>query len=205
MFAQICVQWISNKNTVQIMENGFKGERKMSNIWHDISPSRINADDFISVIEIEKGSKNKYELDKETGHIILDRILYTSTHYPANYGLIPRTYADDGDPLDVLVLCSEMLQPLSLVRCYPIGVITMVDGGKMDEKIIAIPFNDPTYNTYHDIAELPEHIFSEMRHFFTVYKNLEGKETAVDEVKGPEEARKIIMSCIDAYIEKYCR
>ncbi|MEG0910199.1 MAG: inorganic diphosphatase [Ruthenibacterium sp.] len=177
----------------------------MSNIWHDISPSRINADDFISVIEIEKGSKNKYELDKETGHIILDRILYTSTHYPANYGLIPRTYADDGDPLDVLVLCSEMLQPLSLVRCYPIGVITMVDGGKMDEKIIAIPFNDPTYNTYHDIAELPEHIFSEMRHFFTVYKNLEGKETAVDEVKGPEEARKIIMSCIDAYIEKYCR
>lgn len=177
----------------------------MSNIWHDINPSRIGADDFIAVIEIEKGSKNKYELDKETGHIILDRILYTSTHYPANYGLIPRTYADDGDPLDVLVLCSEMLQPLSLVRCYPIGVITMVDGGKMDEKIIAIPFNDPTYNTYHDIAELPEHIFSEMRHFFTVYKNLEGKETAVDDVKGPDEARKIIVNCIDAYIEKYCR
>lgn len=177
----------------------------MSNIWHDISPSRINADDFIAVIEIEKGSKNKYELDKETGHIILDRILYTSTHYPANYGLIPRTYADDGDPLDVLVLCSEVLQPLSLVRCYPIGVITMVDGGKMDEKIIAIPFNDPTYNNYHDITELPDHVFSEMRHFFTVYKSLEGKETAVDEVKGPAEARKIITSCIDAYIEKYCR
>ncbi|MEF9969344.1 MAG: inorganic diphosphatase [Ruthenibacterium sp.] len=177
----------------------------MSNIWHDINPSRIGADDFIAVIEIEKGSKNKYELDKETGHIILDRILYTSTHYPANYGLIPRTYADDGDPLDVLVLCSEMLQPLSLVRCYPIGVITMIDGGKMDEKIIAIPFNDPTYNGYHDIAELPDHIFSEMRHFFTVYKNLEGKETAVDDVKGPDEARKIIVNCIDAYIEKYCR
>ncbi|MEG1407851.1 MAG: inorganic diphosphatase, partial [Ruthenibacterium sp.] len=169
------------------------------------NPSRIGADDFIAVIEIEKGSKNKYELDKETGHIILDRILYTSTHYPANYGLIPRTYADDGDPLDVLVLCSEMLQPLSLVRCYPIGVITMIDGGKMDEKIIAIPFNDPTYNGYHDIAELPDHIFSEMRHFFTVYKNLEGKETAVDDVKGPDEARKIIVNCIDAYIEKYCR
>ena len=90
----------------------------MTNIWHDISPSRINPEDFIAVIEIEKGSKKKYELDKETGHIILDRILYTSTHYPANYGLIPRTFADDGDPLDVLVLCSEVLAPLSLVRCY---------------------------------------------------------------------------------------
>ena len=108
----------------------------MSNIWHDISPARINPDDFIAVIEIEKGSKKKYELDKETGHIILDRILYTSTHYPANYGLIPRTYADDGDPLDVLVLSSEVIAPLSLVRCYPIGVITMEDQGKMDEKII---------------------------------------------------------------------
>ncbi|MEG2083288.1 MAG: inorganic diphosphatase, partial [Oscillospiraceae bacterium] len=106
----------------------------MSNIWHDISPSRINPDDFIAVIEIEKGSKNKYELDKETGKIILDRILYTSTHYPANYGLIPRTYADDGDPLDVLVLCSEVIHPMSLVRCFPIGVITMCDSGKLDEK-----------------------------------------------------------------------
>ena len=156
----------------------------MSNIWHDISPSRITAEDFIAVIEIEKGSKKKYELDKETGSLILDRILYTSTHYPANYGLIPRTYADDNDPLDVLVLCSEVIQPLSLVRCYPIGVITMLDQGKLDEKIIAIPFKDPTYNSYHDVSELPSHIFTEMSHFFTVYKNLEQKETMVDEVRG---------------------
>lgn len=118
------------------------------NIWHDISPKRITAEDFIAVIEISKGSKNKYELDKETGLLILDRILYTSTHYPANYGFIPRTYADDGDPLDVLVLCSEELVPLSLVRCYPIGVMSMIDNGKYDEKIIAIPFSDPTYNGY---------------------------------------------------------
>ena len=109
----------------------------MANIWHDISPSRITSNDFIAVIEIEKGSKKKYELDKETGHLILDRILYTSTHYPTNYGFIPRTYADDNDPLDVLVLCSEVIQPLSLVRCYPIGVITMLDQGRLDEKIIA--------------------------------------------------------------------
>ena len=177
----------------------------MSNIWHDISPARINAEDFIAVIEIEKGSKKKYELDKETGSLILDRILYTSTHYPANYGLIPRTYADDGDPLDVLVVCSEVIQPLSLVRCYPIGVLTMLDQGRLDEKIIAIPFKDPTYNSYHDIGELPSHIFSEMTHFFSVYKNLEGKETVVDELRGAEDAKKVICKCLDAYIEKFCR
>ncbi|MEG0617279.1 MAG: inorganic diphosphatase [Oscillospiraceae bacterium] len=177
----------------------------MSNIWHDISPARINPNDFVAVIEIEKGSKNKYELDKETGHIMLDRILHTSTHYPANYGFIPRTFADDGDPLDVLVLCSENLYPLSLVRCYPIGVIKMLDQGKLDEKIIAIPFDDPTYNDYHNIEELPNHISAEMRHFFSVYKSLEGKETVVDEVQGAEDAQNIIHKCIDLYIEKFCR
>ena len=169
------------------------------NIWHDISPERITPDDFISVIEIEKGSKKKYELDKQTGLIILDRILYTSTHYPANYGFIPRTFADDGDPLDVLVLTNEAIDPLVLVRCYPIGVITMIDNGKNDEKIIAIPFDDPNYNTYTDISDLPSHLFDEMRHFFSVYKQLEGKETAVDEVRGHEAALKIIKQCIDNY------
>ena len=177
----------------------------MSNIWHDINPSRINPDNFIAVIEIGKGSKNKYELDKETGHIILDRILYTSTHYPANYGLIPRTYAEDGDPLDVLVVCSENILPMSLVRCYPIGVMLMLDSGKRDEKIIAIPFEDPTYNEYKDISELPTHIYNEMRHFFTVYKSLEGKETVVNDVAGAEEARRVIQEALDAYIEKFCR
>lgn len=177
----------------------------MSNIWHDMNPNRIHPEDFIAVIEISKGSKKKYELDKETGSLILDRILYTSTHYPANYGLIPRTYADDNDPLDVLVLCSEVIQPLSLVRCYPIGVITMLDQGKLDEKIIAIPFKDPTYNSYHDVSELPSHIFTEMSHFFTVYKNLEQKETMVDEVRGAEDAKKVIQKCLDQYIEKFCR
>ncbi len=177
----------------------------MSNIWHDISPKRINPDDFIAVIEIEKGSKKKFELDKETGLIILDRILYTSTHYPANYGFIPRTYADDHDPLDVLVLCSEPIEPLSMVRCYPIGVITMMDNGRFDEKIIAIPFNDPTYNSYNDISELPPHVFNEMRHFFSVYKALEGKETAVDEVKDRKEAVGIISNALELYVETFCK
>ncbi len=177
----------------------------MSNIWHDISPARITPSDFIAVVEIEKGGKKKYELDKQTGLLILDRILYTSTHYPSNYGLIPRTYADDEDPLDVLILCSEVIQPLSLVRCFPIGVLTMLDQGHLDEKIIAIPFQDPTYNSYRDVSELPAHIFSEMSHFFTVYKNLEGKETVVDEVRGAAEAQKVIAKSLNAYVDKFCR
>ena len=177
----------------------------MSNIWHDISPKRIGAEDFICVIEISKGSKKKYELDKETGFIMLDRILYTSTHYPANYGFIPRTYGDDKDPLDVLLLCSEPLEPLSLVRAYPIGVISMIDNGRNDEKIIAIPFNDPTYNHYTNIDQLPNHIFEEMRHFFSVYKNLENKTTAVNEVSDRDAAIKVIENAIDSYIENFCK
>lgn len=175
------------------------------NIWHDISPKRIKSDDFCAVIEIPKGSKSKYELDKETGLLILDRILYTSTHYPSNYGFIPRTYASDNDPLDVLVLCSEDIHPLSMVRCYPIGVIAMVDGGMKDEKIIAIPFHDPTYNGYRDISDLPKHIFDEMSHFFSVYKALEGKVTAIDEIKGAQEAKQIIQESIDAYLNHFCK
>ncbi len=177
----------------------------MGNIWHDISPKRITPNDFMAVIEITKGSKKKYELDKETGVLMLDRILYTSTHYPANYGFIPRTYGDDGDPLDVVVICSEKIDPMTLVRCYPIGVITMKDSGKLDEKIISIPFNDPNYNGYKDISELPAHVFDEMKHFFKVYKNLEDKETVVDEVQNRDAAVEIVKKCINNYITEFCR
>ena len=177
----------------------------MANIWHSISPKRITPEDFICVIEIPKGSRKKYELDKETGFMMLDRILYTSTHYPANYGFIPRTYGDDGDPLDVLLICAEDIEPMTLVRAYPIGVITMMDNGRHDEKIIAIPFNDPNYNHYRKIEELPAHIFEEMRHFFAVYKNLEGKDTDVNEVGPREEAVEIIKTAIDQYIERFCK
>ena len=169
------------------------------NIWHDIAADKIRPEDFYAVIEITKGSKNKYELDKATGLMVLDRILYTSTHYPANYGFIPRTYAEDKDPLDVLVLCSEQINQQTLVRCYPIGVISMIDSGATDDKIIAIPFNDPMYNTYKNIDELPTHIYEEIRHFFSVYKSLEGKETAVDEAKGRDEAIKIIEQSLENY------
>ena len=174
------------------------------NIWHDMSPKRVTKEDFMAVIEISKNSKTKYELDKDTGMILLDRILYTSTHYPSNYGMLPRTFAEDGDPLDVLVLCSEPIYPMSLVRCYPIGVITMIDNGDADDKIIAIPFNDPTYNSYTDISQLPQHIFQEMSHFFSVYKSLENKQTAIDEIRNREVAVEIIERSIQRYKELYC-
>lgn len=177
----------------------------MSNIWHDIDPKRVTPEDFIAVIEIPQGSKKKYELDKSTGLIILDRVLHTSTHYPANYGFIPRTYGDDEDPLDVLVLCSEALDPLTLVRCYPIGVIKMLDNGRNDEKIIAVPFSDPTFNSIHDLSELPAHRFDEMAHFFAVYKALEGKETVPGDVMGREEAISIIKGALSNYIEHFCK
>ena len=175
------------------------------NIWHDISGERITKEKFVGVIEISKGCKNKYELDKETGRLRLDRVLYTATHYPANYGFIPRTYAEDNDPLDVLVLCQEDLVPLTLVECYPIGVLIMIDGNERDEKIIAVAEKDPFLNTYNDISELPAHISSEIKHFFEVYKQLEDKETVVEEFLGRKEAEDIIEKAIANYKEKFSK
>lgn len=169
------------------------------NIWHDIDRKHINPDDFVALIEIPKGCSCKYELDKETGLLKLDRILYTATHYPANYGLIPATYADDGDPLDVLVLCSEPVYPMTLIRVYPIGVMRMSDGGKADDKIIAIPFSDPSYFGIKSLDGLPAHIFDEIMHFFSVYKQLENKVTAVKMLLGSDEAKKIIAEAIECY------
>ncbi len=173
------------------------------NIWHDIDYKLVTPEKFMAVIEIPKGSKTKYELDKNTGMLRLDRILYTSTHYPASYGFIPRTYGDDLDPLDALVLCSQHIYPMTLVECHPIGVITMIDSGSRDEKIICVPTSDPNYNTYTDISQLPDHIFEEMKHFFSVYKNLENKHTAVDGVMGRSTAVKIISEAIKAYNKKF--
>ena len=175
------------------------------NIWHDIDPARISSKAFEALIEIPKGSKAKYELDKETGILKLDRVLYTSTVYPANYGFIPRTLAEDGDPLDVLVLTNEVIHPMTLVSCYPIGVIKMIDGGSLDEKIIAIPFKDPSYNDYYDIHELPKHIFDEMMHFFEVYKVLEHKKTTVKEISHRDDAVEVIEKCIKIYNDKFVK
>ncbi len=169
------------------------------NPWHDVAPERVTPEKFLAVIEISKGSKNKYELDKSTGLLILDRVLFTSTIYPQNYGFIPRTFAEDYDPLDVLVLSSEPIVPLSFVEAIPIGVLIMTDGGQKDEKIIAVAENDPFYNCYTNINQIPSHIMDEIKHFFTVYKTLEHKVTAVDVVKGPEVAKEIITNTMAVY------
>lgn len=173
------------------------------NIWHDISPEMITPERFMAVIEIKKGGKNKYELDKATGMLKLDRVLYTSTHYPANYGFIPRTYGDDGDPLDVLVLCSEAIEPMTLVQCRPIGVFEMYDGEDRDEKVIAVPLGDPNYNFMFDISQLPEHVLEEIRHFFTVYKELESHKTVVSRAENREEANRVINEAIRAYQQTF--
>lgn len=175
------------------------------NIWHDLNPARITTENFLAVIEISKGSKKKYELDKETGLLIMDRILYTSTHYPANYGFIPLTYAEDGDPLDVLVLCSEAIEPLTLVQCYPIGLIKMIDNQEVDEKIIAIPFKDPSLNVYRDISALPAHTYQEISHFFEVYKQLEHKVTSIKEVLGRDDAVKAIAKALEMYQQEFAQ
>ncbi len=173
------------------------------NIWHNVDKKRISEDKFEALIEIPKGSKTKYELDKDTGILRVDRILYTSTVYPANYGFIPKTLADDGDPLDVLVLCNESFYPMTLVTCRAIGVIKMVDNDELDEKIIAVPVDDPNYKNYYDINELPQHLLDEMMHFFEVYKALEHKVTTVKEVCHKYESIGIIRKCINAYNDKF--
>ena len=141
----------------------------------------------------------KYEIDKDSDCLFVDRFMATPMFYPANYGFIPRTYGDDLDPLDVLVLCTEPIDPMTLVRCYPIGVIRMLDSGRNDDKVIGIPFSDPTYNSYHSIKELPPHVFDEMIHFFQVYKSLEGKQTAPGEVQDREVALEVIRKARNDY------
>lgn len=173
------------------------------NIWKDINKKRIKPDDFIVCIEIKQGDKTKYELDKETGFLMMDRVLYTSTNYPMNYGFIPLTLSEDNDPLDVFVLCSQPLDRLCLVRCFPIGVVTMKDREEEDEKIIAIPFGDPQYNTYKDISQLPKHIFDELEHFLKVYKQLEDKEVKVEALQGYENAIEVIRKNIKRY-QDFC-
>ena len=171
------------------------------NILHDINPKRISKDKFMAVIEISKGSKNKYELDKETGLLMLDRVLFTSTHYPANYGFVPRTLSEDGDPLDVFVYCTQEIQPMSLVECMPIGAIDMVDNHQIDTKIIAVPVGDPTYSDFKSITDLPPHLIDELMHFLRVYKELEGKKTEISQFYDCDYAKEAIEICMKRYCD----
>ena len=176
----------------------------MSNILHKVPEDRITPEDFLAYIEIPAHSKNKYEYDEECHALLLDRILFTATHYPHNYGFIPKTWGLDDDPLDVMIIASEPVLPASLVRCSPIGVLSMVDSGKVDDKIIAVCVNDPFYAGFEDIHQLPKHMFNEIRHFFTVYKQLEtGKHTEIEGFYGREEAIRVIKAAKARYHEVF--
>ncbi len=170
----------------------------MKNLWRSI-PLGNPRGQLNAIIEIPKGSKAKYEFDKETGLIFLDRILYTATYYPANYGFIPQTISRDGDPLDILVLCQESLLPKTLVHVKAIGIVKMTDQKKTDEKIIAVPLRDPSYSSYRDVSQLPVHFLEEIKHFFRVYKQLEGKKTLVRRILGRWEAVKTIRESAERF------
>lgn len=174
----------------------------MSNPWHDVTPGERLPGQFMSVIEIPTGSNVKYELDKRTGLLRLDRVLYSAVHYPANYGFIPQTFAEDNDPLDVLVLCQEPVLPLTLVDSRAIGVMTMVDSGKKDHKILAVAIHDPEYNGFHEASELPAHRLAMLRRFFQDYKTLEGKVVEVEEFESSAAALPIIEDALNRYSQK---
>jgi inorganic pyrophosphatase len=167
--------------------------------WHDVTPGEGLPNEFIAVVEIPMGSSVKYELDKETGMLRLDRILYSAVFYPANYGFIPQTLAEDDDPLDVLVLCQEAVAPLTLVHARAIGLMTMIDAGKKDHKILAVASHDPEYNGFREAAELAVHRLTMLRRFFQDYKTLEGKAVEVDEMEPAAAALPVIEEALSRY------
>ena len=148
--------------------------RQIIHMWHDLPPGPEVPDLVYTVVEVPRGSRNKYEYDKALGLIRLDRVLFSAMYYPGDYGFIPQTYYDDGDPLDVIVMVGEPSFPGALIVARPIGMFRMLDNGEPDDKVLAVPHSDPLYSTYHDISDLPQHYLNEVAHFFSVYKDLQG-------------------------------
>lgn len=174
----------------------------MNHPWHDLTPGEHIPKEFQAVIEIPLGSSVKYELDKASGMIRMDRVLYSAVYYPANYGFIPQTLAEDHDPLDVLVLCQESVAPLTILHARTIGLMTMVDSGARDHKVIAVATADPEFNSYHDVSELPPHKIAMVRRFFQDYKQLEGKVVEVDEMQSAADAYPIIEEALHEYTKR---
>ena len=176
----------------------------MQNLWRELRAGPDAPDLIYVIVEIPKGSRNKYEYNKENGVIVLDRVLFSSLHYPGDYGLIPHTYYDDGDPLDVLVMLNEPTFPGCVIQARPIGLFRMLDRGLPDDKVLAVPVNDPIFADYHDIADIPQHFLSEVAHLFSVYKALE--EDGRVQVKGWEDAQAAkdsIRSAMEQYRERF--
>ncbi|POY37069.1 inorganic pyrophosphatase [Solitalea longa] len=167
--------------------------------WHSVDPGSKRPELVDAIIEIPKGSKAKYEVDKKTGLLKLDRVLFSSVMYPANYGFIPQTYCDDNDPLDILVLCSEEVIPLSIIEAKVIGVMHMIDGDERDDKIIAVANNDMSVNHINDLSELPPHTEKEIARFFSDYKALEHKDVKVEHFLGKRYAYKVINEALELY------
>lgn len=174
---------------------------KTINPWHAVSAGESAPDLVNAIIEIPKGNRAKYELDKDSGLLKLDRVLYSSVYYPANYGFIPQSYCEDKDPLDILVISQIKIVPLCIVEARPIGVLRMLDGGEADDKIIAVASGDPSVNHINDISEVPSHFMSELKSFFEDYKKLENKTVQVEEFLGREKAKEIIMESFAFYAE----
>src|SRR5271165_648234 len=170
--------------------------------WHDVTPGDKLPQEFDCVIEIPFGSSVKYELDKASGLIKLDRVLYSAVYYPANYGFLPQTLAEDDDPLDVLVFCQDTVVPLTIIHARTIGLMTMLDAGKKDHKIIAVAIHDPEFNSYREAKEMPEHRLTMLRRFFLDYKQLEGKAVEVDEIQAAEHAMPVIEDALARYSQQ---
>src|SRR5580700_1621032 len=173
----------------------------MLHAWHDVSPGNELPRDFQAVIEIPLGSNVKYELDKPSGLLKVDRIIHSAVFYPANYGFIPQTYAEDNDTLDVLVLCQEPGQPLALIKARDIGLMSMIDSGASDDKIIAVATGDPEFSDYLEARDLPPHRLLVLKRFFQDYKQLEGKQVQVEDIKPAYAALTIIEKSLARYQE----
>ena len=171
------------------------------NFWHEIDPG--TEEEIHVIIEINRGSKNKYEIDKKTGLIALDRALHTAQDYPVDYGFVPKSLWDDGDALDVIVLTSSPLSPSILVRVRPVGILEMDDSGESDDKLIGVPVGDPRFDDVKDVGDINKHFLKEISHFFETYKQLQGKTVKIKEIKGKEDAKKAFRRSLELYKSEF--